>query len=127
MSGVTSESCVSQGLECSPKHWPCLHQIITVSYALGNYEGQQQPINASDFVTCLISLLSGEVAGKSSFGCVTINRLDGSMIALAACLVYVARALQRDPGYMKGLAFLHNILTEQKGLLIDVKRTFSEW
>jgi calcineurin-binding protein cabin-1 len=28
-----------QGLRCSPNHWPCIDNIITVLYALGDYVG----------------------------------------------------------------------------------------
>ena len=31
---------VFQGLECSASHWPCLDKVITVLYALYNYEGR---------------------------------------------------------------------------------------
>jgi len=28
-----------QGLELNANHWPCLDRVITVLYALNNYEG----------------------------------------------------------------------------------------
>jgi len=28
------------GLECNPKHWPCLDKIIPILYALNNYIGR---------------------------------------------------------------------------------------
>ncbi|ELU14548.1 hypothetical protein CAPTEDRAFT_199502 [Capitella teleta] len=43
-----------------------------------------------------------------------------------ACLVYISRALSRDPGYLKGLVFMHKIFKEQKSFkyeTLDLFRT----
>ena len=53
--------------------------------------------------------------------------INGLLLSLSACLVYISRALERDPGYMKGLAFLDKILTDQKCLQIDTNTLFKEW
>jgi calcineurin-binding protein cabin-1 len=29
-----------QGLNCNPKHWPCLDNVISILYALNNYLGK---------------------------------------------------------------------------------------
>ena len=36
-----------QGLECNPRHWLCLDNVISVLYALGNYEGNPSFLDAS--------------------------------------------------------------------------------
>ncbi len=48
-------------------------------------------------------------------------------LLLSACLVYVARALQRDSGYVKGLAFMNKILSEQNCLNVDKDSLFKDW
>ena len=53
--------------------------------------------------------------------------LNNMYCYLSACLIYISRALQRDPGYMKGLAFLDKILTDQKCLQIDKDMLFKDW
>ncbi|KAK2183067.1 hypothetical protein NP493_324g00033 [Ridgeia piscesae] len=58
--------------------------------------------------------------------------LDGVITVLyvlnnyEACLYYVGRALRRDPGYVKGLVFLHQILTEQPSLLKSTASYFTD-
>ena len=63
-----------QGLQCNPKHWPCLDMVITVLYSLGNYH---------------------------------------------TCLQYIARALEMDAGYIKGIVFREQIFSEQASLRKD--------
>jgi len=36
---ITCLNCV-QGLEINANHWPCLDHVITVLYAVNNYEGK---------------------------------------------------------------------------------------
>ena len=46
---------------------------------------------------------------------------------VAACLVYISRALLRDPGYMKGLAFMQKIYNEENRLKEQTKSLFKDW
>lgn len=46
---------------------------------------------------------------------------------VSACLYYIGRALRRDPGYVKGLVFLRQILTEQPSLLKNTASYFKDW
>ena len=41
---VTCLVCI-QGLEINANHWPCLDHVITVLYALNNYEGNNKKRN----------------------------------------------------------------------------------
>ncbi|KAI0212982.1 Calcineurin-binding protein cabin-1 [Lamellibrachia satsuma] len=58
--------------------------------------------------------------------------LDGVITVLyvlnnyEACLYYIGRALRRDPGYVKGLVFLRQILTEQPSLLKNTASYFKD-
>lgn len=57
-----------QGLQCNPKHWPCMDALCTVLYSIGDY---------------------------------------------VACLHLIAKALERDEEYLKGLALRDKIFAEE--------------
>ena len=41
--------------------------------------------------------------------------------------MYISRALLRDPGYMKGLAFMQKIYNEENRLKEQTKSLFKDW
>ncbi|XP_069674696.1 calcineurin-binding protein cabin-1-like isoform X2 [Periplaneta americana] len=63
-----------EGLRCSPRHWPCLDNLVTILYVLNDY---------------------------------------------IPCLLYIARAFELDPDFLKGLAFRDKILLEQPSIMDD--------
>ena len=46
---------------------------------------------------------------------------------LTECLAYIAQALERDPGYVEGKVFLHQILNEQPSLNRYAEKLFINW
>ncbi|KAK6191339.1 hypothetical protein SNE40_003056 [Patella caerulea] len=68
-----------QGLECNPNHWPCLDQVITITYAYLNFWN---------------------------------------------CLIYIARALEKDCFYMKAITIRDQIYKESPDLESLSKRLF---
>ena len=49
------------------------------------------------------------------------------MIIISVCLEYVAQALERDPGYVKALAFMRQMFKEQPSLHKDNIERLSQW
>ena len=61
------------------------------------------------------------------FTCVCLRPIYISLCMLAACLYYVGKALEKDPTYVKGIAFKEKILTDSPYLQTLAIDFFQNW
>nr|XP_039248524.1 calcineurin-binding protein cabin-1-like [Styela clava] len=76
-----SRRALTQGLQCNPNHWPCLDSVITVCYAILDYEN---------------------------------------------CLMWISKALKKDPCYKKGIYFRRKMISECPHLKRDFDHLFQD-